>query len=135
MGRLKYILFALLILLPATGNSGEIYLMGFIEPNMAARADGGNPKSGIGIYQPIRPVDGLTLSIRAEMLLDGRNRDGSKHNVSVRYTARIRYDYDNLFIEAERFAWNPISHVKVKTDMIGGGDTMSSWLIKSGVKW
>jgi len=134
MGYLIFVLFALLVT-TGIGNSGELYLMGFIEPNMAARADGGNPKSGVGIYQPIRVTDNLIISIRAEVLLDGRNRDGSKHDVSIRYTARIRYDYDNLFIEAERFAWNPISHVKVKSDMIGGGDTMSSWLIKTGVKW
>ena len=140
MGRLKYILFALSILLPEIGNSGELYITGYIEPNVASRADGGNPKLGIGIYQSVRPVDSLTLSVRAEALLDGRDRDGSKHDVSIRYTIRVRYSVnDHLFVDLERFAWNPITHVKQlppgQKDILGGGDTMSSYAIRTGVKW
>lgn len=137
--RLSLILTILSLLQATAAYTGELYLMAFINPNMAARADGGNPKSGIGIFQPMKLVDGLVLSARVEALFDGRDRDGGKHPVSVRYTVRLQYDYDPYFVAVERFAWNPITHVTQlpagQKDMIGGSDTMSSWLIKTGVRW
>jgi hypothetical protein len=127
------------MLMATTSEAGELYITGYIEPNMAARADGGNPKSGIGIFQPIKLSDDFTASIRAEAMLDGRDRDGQKHPVSIRYTVRLRYTYEPLFIEAERFAWNPITHTKRlpygMKETIGGGDTMSSYAIRMGIKW
>jgi hypothetical protein len=132
-------LFALLILQAIASEAGELYITGYIEPNMAARADGGNPMLGIGLYQSVKIYDGLTASGRVEALLGGHDRDGGAHPYSIRYTVKLRYTIDPVFIEAERFAWNPITHVKQlppgMKDLMGGGDTMSSYAIRTGVKW
>lgn len=140
MGYLQHILCVLLlVMVTAQAQASEVYLMAFIEPNMAARADGGNPKCGLGIFQPVKLMEGLILSGRVELMLEGRDRDGSTHPVSVRYMIKLRYDHSPFFIEAERFAWNPITHVSNlppgMKDSIGGGDTMSAYEIKLGVKF
>lgn len=127
------------ILLVTTANAGELYITGYIEPNMASRADGGNPIMGLGLFQPIKFTDYLIANIRIETLFGGRDRDGSPHDISIRYTIKLRYTYDPIFVELERFAWNPITHVKElpkgMKEQIGGGDTMGSYAVRMGVKW
>lgn len=139
MGLHRYLLLIGLLCLTTTSQAGELYVTSYLSANMAARADGGNPNSGIGIFQSVPIFDGLNLSGRAEALFGGKDRDGSWHLYSIRYTVKLRYDYEPFFVEAERFAWNPISHVsKLPAGMkesIGGGDTMSSYAIRGGVKW
>lgn len=133
------ILFPFILILASNAFAGELYVTSYLSANMAARADGGNPNSGIGLFQVVNLVDGLNLSGRVEALLGGKDRDGSGHPFSIRYTVKLRYDYTPIFIEVERFAWNPISHVsKLPAGMkesIGGGDTMSSYAVRGGIKW